>query len=65
MTMQVEYGVQLYGTSLGRCSFWAPKQLHYCTDYNFLCEEKEHVMTPHNSNKTSWVIFGPYIILQV
>ena len=35
------------------------------TDYNFLCEQKEHVMIPHNSNKTSWVIFGPYIILQV
>ena len=51
--------------SSGRCSFWAPKRLHYCTDYNFLCEEKEHVMIPHNSNKTSWVIFGPHIILQV
>lgn len=31
----------------------------------FFESKKEHVMIPHNSNKTSWVIFGPYIILQV
>ena len=62
MTMQVEYGRHISW----QVFFLGSKTttLLY-TDYNFLCEQKEHVMIPHNSNKTSWVIFGPYIILQV
>ena len=62
MTMQVEYGRHISW----QVFFLGSKTttLLY-TDYNFLCEQKEHVMIPHNSNKTSWVIFGPHIILQV
>ena len=35
------------------------------SDYNFLCEQKAHVMIPHNSNTTKRPGYSPYIILQV